>query len=139
MSSFQSREQSLSSSGASHTLGTENKPPAMSRAASDAKRTAYSGTLTKSAVVEEGNVMLPDSYSRNRRTQVSPPLVDRYPFKQPRQPSRQMAHNPLTSANRGHHRLANNNGQYAEHFNHFSPAHEDDDPLIFAMNDMEHN
>lgn len=139
MSSFQSREQSLCSSGASHNIVNENKAPAVGRAASETKRAAYSNAQIKSAGAEEGNMIHPDPYGRTRRIQVSPPLVDRYPLKQTRQPSRQVMQTPPVPTNSGHQRLANNGGQYAEHFNHFAPAHYDDDPLIFAMNDMEHS
>jgi hypothetical protein len=138
MSSVQSREQSLCSSGASHNFITDTKSPAPARAPNEAKRASYANAQSKSSAAEEGTIFLPDSSNRTRRIQVSPPLVDRYPFKQSRQPSRQAAQSQAPSSNRGNQRGATS-GQYAEHFNHYAATHDDDESLIFAMNDMEHN
>lgn len=137
MSSIQSREQSLSSSGASHNV-TDAKSPTPTRTQTEAKRASFANTQSKSNVADEGTNLLSDSSNRTRRIQVSPPLVDRYPFKQPRQASRQPTQNQAAPAFRGNPRGAIS-GQYAEPLGHFMATHDDDDPLIFTMNDMEHN
>ncbi|KAI8580555.1 hypothetical protein K450DRAFT_236183 [Umbelopsis ramanniana AG] len=138
MSSIQSREQSLSSSGASHNFGTDAKLPTPTRTQTEAKRASFANIQSKSSVADEGTNLLSDSSNRTRRMQVSPPLVDRYPFKQPRQASRQPTQNQAASAFRGNPRGVIS-GQYAESLGHFMATHDDDDPLIFTMNDMEHN
>jgi hypothetical protein len=139
ISSFQSREQSLNSSGASHNLTTEHKALAGGRSTNDVKRAAYANLQAKPAMFEEGTIAHPDSYDRNRRMPVSPPLADRYAFKQFQQATRQVTQNPNLISNRGPQRLAANSCACAEPYVHYTPLQEDEDPLIFAMNDMEHH
>ncbi|CAM0138859.1 unnamed protein product [Umbelopsis sp. WA50703] len=132
ISSFRSRD--LSNSGASHNLVTDMKSSATNRQAGDGKRASFLALQPKT--MEEVSSPHPESY-RSRRVQVSPPLVDRYNFKPSRQPSRPVSQTLPSTVSRGYQRLTING--YPELFSQNTPPQEEDDPLIFAMNDMEHH
>lgn len=132
ISSFRSRE--LSNSGASHHQVTDMKSSTSSRQTVDAKRASFLALQPKT--IEEVSSPHLDSY-RTRRVQVSPPLVDRFNFKPTRQPSRPVSQTLPSTVNRGYHRSTVNG--YPELFSQNTPPQEEDDPLIFAMNDMEHH
>ncbi|KAG2183189.1 hypothetical protein INT43_006184 [Umbelopsis isabellina] len=131
ISSFRSRE--LSNSGASHHQPTEIKSSTSSRQTADAKRASFLALQPKA--IEEVPSPHSESY-RTRRVQVSPPLVDRFNFKPSRQSSRPVSQTLPSTANRGYHRSTVNG---YELFSQNTPPQEEDDPLIFAMNDMEHH